>query len=88
MTSFKLFERIESYCLNPSKRDTILRKYQSLQKYNTIYLSATCLSATCLSATCRYLSRFFQLTTANVVPEFQNQASKKMALQRKEGLEW
>jgi hypothetical protein len=83
MTSFKLFERIESYCLNPSKRDTILRKYQSLQKYNTIYLSATC-----LSATCRYLSRFFQLTTANVVPEFQNQASKKMALQRKEGLEW
>lgn len=73
MASFKLCERIESYCLDPSKIYKILRKYQSLQKYNITYLS---------------LNRFFQLTTANVVPEFQNQASEKMALQRKEGLEW
>jgi hypothetical protein len=72
MTSFKLFERIESYCLDPSKIYNILRKYQSLQKYNTTYLS---------------LNRFFQLTKANTVPGFQNQASEKTALKLKEGLE-
>jgi hypothetical protein len=73
MTSFKLFERTESYCFDPSRIGKILRKYRSLQKHNTTYLS---------------LNRFFYLATAKIVPEFQNQASEKMALQHKEGLEW
>jgi len=73
MTSLKLFERTESYCLNPSRIGKILRKYQSPQKQNTTYLS---------------LNRFFYLKTAEIIPGFQNQASEKMALQHKEGLEW
>lgn len=83
MIPFKLFERIESYYLDPSKRYKILRKYQSLQKYNTTYLYATYLYATYLS-----LNRFFYLATAKVIPELQNQASEKTALQRMESLEW
>jgi len=78
MIPFKLFERIEFYYLDPSKRYKILRKYQSLQKYNTTYLYATHLS----------LNRFFHLATAKVVPELQNHASEKIALQRMESLEW
>lgn len=77
MTS-KLFERIESYYLSPSKIGKTLRKHQSLQKYNITDLYATYLS----------LNRFFQLTTVEAVQEFQNQASEKMALQHKEDLEW
>jgi hypothetical protein len=77
MTS-KLFERIDSYYLSPSKIGKTLRKYQSLQKYNITYLYATYLS----------LNRFFQLTTVKAVQEFQNQTSEKMALQHKEDLEW
>lgn len=73
MTSFKLFERIDSYRLDLSKIYDILGKYQFLQKYDTTYIS---------------LNRFFQLTTVNVVPEFQNQTSESMALKLKEGLEW
>jgi hypothetical protein len=78
MTSFELFERPESYDLNLSKIYKTLRKHQSLQKYNITHLFATCLS----------LNRFFHLTTANVVPESQNQSSEKITLQLKEGLEW
>jgi hypothetical protein len=73
MTPFKLFERSESYCLVPSKIGTITGKYRALQKHNLTYLS---------------LNRFFYLATAKVVPEFQNQASERRALQHKEGLEW
>lgn len=78
MTPLKLFERIKSYYLDPSRIGEILRRYRSLQKHNTTYLS---------------LNRFFHLATAEIVPEFQNQASKKLvseklALIRKEGLEW
>jgi hypothetical protein len=61
MTSCKLFERSESYCFDPSRIGKTLRKYQSLQKHNTIYLS---------------LNRFFHLTTAKIVPESQNQVSE------------
>jgi hypothetical protein len=74
MIFFKLFERIESYYLDPSRVCNIIRKYQSLHKYKTTYLYAAYLS----------LSRFFHLTTAKTVPEFQNQASEKMALQLRE----
>ncbi len=73
MTSFELFERTKAYCFDPSKIGKTLGKYQALQKHNTTYNS---------------LKRFFHLATAKVVPEFQNQASEKMALQHKEGLEW
>jgi hypothetical protein len=78
MSPFKLSERTESYCLDPSRIGKILRKYQSLQKYNTIYLYGTCLA----------LNRFFHLATAKVIPELQNKASEKTALQRMENLEW
>ena len=78
MTPLKLFERIKSYYLDPSRIGEILRRYRYLQKHNTTYLS---------------LNRFFHLARAKIVPEFQNQASKKLvseklALIRKEGLEW
>lgn len=85
MTSCKLFERTDSYCLGPSRIGKTLRKHQSLQKNNITYLS---------------LNRFFRLTTAKIVPEsqnqvsemkvseFQNQAFEKMVLQHKEGLVW
>jgi len=84
MTSCKLFERTESYCLDPSKIGKTL-KNQSLQKHNKTYLS---------------LNRFFHLTTTKIfpefqnqasekkAPEFQNQASEKLALICKEDLEW
>lgn len=72
MTSFELFERTESYCIIPSKIGTALGKYQTLQKHNTVYLS---------------LNRFFHLKIAKVIPEFQNQTSKKIVLQYKEVLE-
>uniref|UniRef100_Q464X6 Uncharacterized protein n=1 Tax=Methanosarcina barkeri (strain Fusaro / DSM 804) TaxID=269797 RepID=Q464X6_METBF len=62
MTSCKLFERTESYCLDPSRIGKALKIYQFLQKHNT----------TCLS-----LNRFIHLTTAKIFPESQNQASEK-----------
>ncbi|WP_292387589.1 hypothetical protein [Methanosarcina sp. UBA5] len=73
MTSLKLFKRTESYCFDPSIIGKTLRKYRSLQKHTTTYLS---------------LNRFFHLTMAKIVLEFQNQTSEKMALQHEEGLEW
>jgi len=78
MSSFKIFERIESYYFDSSRIYKIIRNYQSLQKYNTTYLYATWLS----------LNRFFHPATAKVVPELQNQAFEKTALRRLEGLEW
>lgn len=85
MTSCKLFERTESYCLDPSRIGKTVKIYQSLKKHNITYLS---------------LNRFFHLTTAKIfpefqnqasekkAPEFQNQASEKLALICKEDLEW
>jgi hypothetical protein len=66
MTS-RLFERIDSYYLSPSKIGKTLRKHQSLQKYNVTYLYAIYLS----------LNRFFQFTAVKAVQESQNQASEK-----------
>ncbi|AKB58029.1 MULTISPECIES: hypothetical protein [Methanosarcina] len=85
MTSCKLFERTESYYLDPSRIGKTLKRYQSLKKHNTTYFS---------------LNRFFHLTTTKRIPgsqnqaskkkapEFQNQASEKLALIFKEDLEW
>lgn len=69
MMPFELFERIEAYCHDLSKIGKIIRKYQSLQKHNTTFFS---------------LNRFLHLAIAKVVPEFQNQTSKKIALPLKE----
>jgi hypothetical protein len=79
MTSFKLLERIEPYYLYLSRIYKVTRrKQQSLQKYNIAYLGTTCLS----------LNRFFYLTTAKIVSELRNQASKKTVSYNMEGLEW
>ncbi len=67
MTPLKLFERIKSYYLDPSRIGEILRRYRYLQKHNTTYLS---------------LNRFFHLARAKIVPEFQNQASKKLVSEK------
>jgi len=69
MMPFELFERTEAYCHDLSKIGKIIRKYQSLQKHNTTFIS---------------LNRFLHLVITKVVPEFQNQTSKKIALQLRE----
>jgi hypothetical protein len=69
MTPFELFERTEPYCYGRSKIGKIIRKYQFLQKNYTTFFS---------------LNRFLHPITGKVFPEFQNQTSKKIALQLKE----
>jgi len=68
MTSCKLFERNDSYCLDPSIIGKTLKKQQSLQKHNTTYLT---------------LNRFFYLTTLKIVPGSQNQTSERWLYSRR-----
>lgn len=79
MTSFKMLERIESYYLDPSRvYKVIRRKYQILHRHKITYLYAASLS----------LNRFSHLTTAKIVPAFEDPVSGKAALQFMEGREW